>query len=72
MAPVTLRHRKTDSVADWSQAELDRHIQNGVYPSGTLLEDIVLPSDWNDDHEMTEVNAAFDDAAAFTMMMMGA
>lgn len=69
---VTLRHRKTDTLADWNQAELDRHIQNGVYPSGTRLNDIVLPSDWNDDHDTTELNAALDDASAFTMMMMGA
>jgi len=69
---VAIRHRKVDNIADWTQAELDYQISLGNYPSGTRLADIVLPSDWNDDHDMTEINAALDDAAAFTMMMMGA
>jgi len=69
---VTLRHRKTDTIPDWTQRELDIQVGNGIYPSNTRLADIVLPSDWNDNHDMTEVNAAFDDASAFTMMMMGA
>jgi hypothetical protein len=69
---VALRHRKVDNIADWTQAELDYQISLGNYPSGTRLADIVLPSDWNDDHDMTEINAALDDASAFTMMMMGA
>ncbi len=33
--------------ANWTQAELDAQIALGNYPSGTLLADIVLPSDWN-------------------------
>jgi len=72
MAAVTLRHRKTDTVADWTQIQLNEYIARGAYPAGTTLADIVLPSDWNADHDMTEVNSALDDASAFTMMMMGA
>ena len=68
---VTLRHRKTDTIADFTQAELDRHIANGHYPSGTTLNDIVLPSDWNDDHEMTELNSALDALSDLSLMLMG-
>jgi len=69
---IEIRHRKTDNMADWTQAELDYQISLGNYPSGTVLADIVLPSDWNDDHDTTQINNALDDASAFTMMMMGA
>lgn len=69
---VTLRHRKTDTIPDWTQAQLDYQISLGNYPSGTTLADIVLPSDWNDDHDTTELNAALDNCKAFTLMMMGA
>lgn len=69
---VVLRHRKTDTIADFTQAELDRHIANGHYPSGTQLTDIVLPSDWNDDHETTELNNALDDVESLVYSLMGA
>jgi hypothetical protein len=50
---VQVTHVKTNQIADWTQAELDFQISIGNYPSGTLLADIVLPSDWNDDHIVT-------------------
>jgi hypothetical protein len=69
---ATLRHLKTATIADFTQIELNELINRGAYPPGTTLADIVLSSDWNADHDMTEINAALDDASAFTMMMMGA
>jgi len=69
---ATIRHLKTANIADFTQIELNELITRGAYPAGTTLSDIVLSSDWNNNHDMTEVNAAFDDASAFTMMMMGA
>jgi hypothetical protein len=50
---ITIKHAKTDTIADWTQADLDAQIALGNYPPGTLLADIVLPSDWNDDHTVT-------------------
>jgi len=44
---ITIKHAKTDTIADWTQADLDAQIALGNYPPGTLLADIVLPSDWN-------------------------
>ena len=69
---VAVRHLKTATIADFTQIELNDLIARGAYPAGTTLSDIVLTSDWNNDHDMTEINSAFDDASAFTMMMMGA
>jgi len=50
---ATIKHAKTDLIADWTQADLDQQIAAGNYPPGTLLADIVLPSDWNNDHTLT-------------------
>ena len=50
---VTIKHAKTDSIADWTQADLDAQIALGNFPPGTLIADIVLPSDWNNDHNLT-------------------
>jgi hypothetical protein len=47
---VTVTHQKTDTIADWNQEQLNYQISIGNYPSGTTLDDIVLPSDWNADH----------------------
>jgi hypothetical protein len=47
---LTITHAKTNNIADWTQADLDAQIALGNFPPGTLLADIVLPSDWNDDH----------------------
>jgi hypothetical protein len=50
---VTIKHAKTDTIADWTQADLDAQIALGNFPPGTLLVDIVLPSDWNNDHTIS-------------------
>jgi len=47
---VTVTHSKVDTIADWSQEQLNYQISIGNYASGTTLADIVLPSDWNADH----------------------
>jgi hypothetical protein len=58
--PVT--HIKTDTIPDPTQADLDAQIALGNYPPGTLLSDIVLASDWNDNHvvsvSVSEIDAA--------------
>lgn len=50
---VTVNHAKTNAISDWTQAQLDEQIALGNFPSGTTLANIVLPSDWNDDHTLT-------------------
>jgi len=50
---VTIKHAKTDTISDWTQSDLDAQIAAGNYPAGTLLANIVLPSDWNNDHTFT-------------------
>jgi len=50
---ITIKHAKTDTIADWTQADLDAQIALGNFPSGTVLADIVLPSDWNNDHTIS-------------------
>jgi len=50
---ITIKHAKTDNIADWTQADLDAQIAAGNFPPGTVLADIVLPSDWNNDHTFT-------------------
>lgn len=50
---ITIKHAKTDTIADWTQADLDAQIALGNFPPGTTLADIVLPSDWNNDHTFT-------------------
>lgn len=58
---MPVKHKKTDTIPNWTQAELDAQIALGNYPPGTLLANIVLPGDWNDDHNVsvsvTEINA---------------
>jgi hypothetical protein len=50
---ITIKHAKTDTIADWTQTDLDAQIALGNFPPGTLLADIVLPSDWNNDHTIS-------------------
>ena len=50
---ITIKHAKTDTIADWTQADLDAQIALGNFPAGTVLADIVLPSDWNNDHTLS-------------------
>jgi hypothetical protein len=50
---ILVKHLKANAVVDWTQAELDAQIALGNFAPGTTLADIVLPSDWNDDHDLT-------------------
>ncbi len=50
---ITVSHTKTNNIADWTQADLDAQIRLGNFPVGTVLADIVLPSDWNGTHTVT-------------------
>ena len=52
---VTVKHSKTNAISDWTQAQLDEQISLGNFPAGTTLANIVLPSDWNNDHTLTGV-----------------
>lgn len=50
------KHSKTNNITDWTQPELDVVIGGGaapLLPGGTVLNDIVLPSDWNADIPIT-------------------
>ena len=48
--PIVITHSKVNNVLNPTQAELDAQIALGNYPPGTLLADVTLASDWNDDH----------------------
>jgi hypothetical protein len=50
---VIVKHNKTNTITDWTQAQLDEQIALGNFPPGTTLANIVLPSDWNNDHTLT-------------------
>ena len=55
---ATITHAKTNAIADWTQAQLDAIIAGGpapLPPPGTVLAQVTLPSDWNDDHVVTGV-----------------
>lgn len=55
---LAITHPKVNTVADWTQADLDEQIALGNFAPGTLLADIPLPSDWNDDHSISGTLAA--------------
>jgi hypothetical protein len=62
---VIVKHNKTNSITDWTQAQLDEQIALGNFAPGTTLANIVLPSDWNNDHTLTGVGTmAEQDATA--------
>jgi hypothetical protein len=52
---IVVTHTKTDALTDWTQAQLDAAIAGNYppIPPGTVLSEIVLPSDWNDNHVIT-------------------
>lgn len=50
---ITIKHAKTDTISDWTQTNLDAQIALGNFPPGTVLADIVLPSDWNNSHTLS-------------------
>jgi len=49
---MAIVHSKVDQIPDWAQEQLNNQIALGNYPPGTTLADIVLPSDWNDGHNI--------------------
>lgn len=60
---ILISHAKTNTVTDWTQAQLNAQIAAGNFAPGTLLSDIVLPSDWNHSHTITGL---FDTANTWT------
>ena len=52
---VIVKHNKTNSITDWTQAQLNEQIALGNFAPGTTLANIVLPSDWNNDHTLTGI-----------------
>ena len=50
---ITVKHAKTNAITDWTQPQLDAQIAAGNFPPGTTLAQIVIPSDWNNDHTLT-------------------
>lgn len=52
---MPIKHTKTDVIPDYTQADLDAEIALGNYPPGTLISQIVLPSDWNADHTNPDI-----------------
>lgn len=50
---ISLKHAKTNNIADWTQTDLDAAITAGDFAPGTVLADIALPSDWNAEHTLT-------------------
>lgn len=47
---VTIKHAKTNNIPDWTQAQLNIVIAGGqppLPPAGTVLADITLSTDWN-------------------------
>lgn len=55
---VSVTHAKTNSVSDWTQAQLDAQIALGNFAAGTTLSQITLPSDWNAGHTITGLAAS--------------
>lgn len=53
----SITHTKTNNIADWTQTDLDAEIALGNYPAGTVLNDIVLSSDWNHSHTFSLTTA---------------
>ena len=53
---LTITHTKTNTIPDWDEQKLDAAISAGLYPQGTRLADIVLPSDWNASHTVGELS----------------
>jgi len=50
---ATIKHTKTNALADWTQLQLDTVIAGGAAPlppSGTTVSQVVQPTDWNADH----------------------
>jgi hypothetical protein len=56
-----IKHAKTNAIANWTQPELDTIVAGGpapLPPPGTTLSQVVLPTDWNDDHVIDTTGAS--------------
>lgn len=52
---VSITHKKTGSIPNWTQADIDKQIASGNLPPGTTPANIILTYDWNDTHNVTGV-----------------
>lgn len=50
---LTITHPKVNTVANWTQADLDAQIALGNFAAGTTLNDITLAQDWNAAHTVS-------------------
>lgn len=50
---AVVTHALVDTIPDWTQADLDAQIALGNFPPGTLIANIVKPSNWNANHVIT-------------------
>jgi len=68
---ISILHNKVDQIPDWTQADLDAQIALGNFPPGTVLADIVLASDWNDDHSSPDLDILERNIRNFSIVDMG-
>lgn len=68
---VIVTHTKHDNIADWTQATVDAQIVAGNLPPGTLLADLVLPSDWNADHTIAGMTQLLANVRSYAIIDMG-
>jgi hypothetical protein len=55
---ATITHTKVNALADWTQPQLDAIIAGGappLPPPGTVLAQVVQPTDWNDTHQVSDI-----------------
>jgi hypothetical protein len=71
MTGVVVSHTKTDTIADWTQVDVDAQIVAGNLPPGTLLADIVLPSDWNANHTLVGMDELVSNIRDYVIIDMG-
>lgn len=68
---VIVTHTKHDNIADKTQADVDRWIAEGNLPAGTLLADLVLPSDWNANHTIAGMTQLLSSIRDYVIVDMG-
>lgn len=50
---MAIKHNKTGTIADWTQADIDKQIALGNLPPGTTPANMILTSDFNANHVIT-------------------
>ena len=68
---VIVTHTKHDNIADWTQVTVDAQIAAGNLPPGTLLADLVLPSDWNSNHTIAGMTQLLSSLRDYVLVDMG-